>query len=176
MLVYAPPQIENKGLEPATIEAEDGSYEIEVSLDGGSGRASVASPAVMEVRDQKATLHLEWSSPNYDYMYVNGKKYLPVEAESGNSLFEIPVYAFDEWTDVLADTTAMSRPHEIRYRILLKTSTMEKMQGESNMSILLFAIMIIAIFSIATVAAVAVVTATIVSRRNRQKNETESEK
>ena len=38
---------------------------------------------------------LEWSSPNYDYMVVDGEKYLPVNTE-GNSVFQIPVEAFDQ--------------------------------------------------------------------------------
>ena len=40
------------------------------------------------------TATIVWSSPNYDYMLVDGEKYLPVNTD-GNSTFEIPVAALD---------------------------------------------------------------------------------
>lgn len=95
---------------------EDGTYQMEVELLGGSGRASVTSPAKVEIKDGKAVATLEWSSPNYDYMVVDGEKYLPVNTE-GNSVFQIPVEAFDQDIAVIADTVAMSTPHEIEYTL-----------------------------------------------------------
>ena len=95
---------------------QDGTYQMEVELLGGSGRASVTSPAKVEIKDGKAVATLEWSSPNYDYMVVNGEKYLPVNTE-GNSVFRIPVEAFDQDIAVIADTVAMSTPHEIEYTL-----------------------------------------------------------
>ena len=97
-------------------EFQDGTYQMEVELLGGSGRASVTSPAEVEIKDGKAVATLEWSSPNYDYMVVNGEKYLPVNTE-GNSVFQIPVEAFDQDIVVIADTVAMSTPHEIEYTL-----------------------------------------------------------
>ena len=97
-------------------EFQDGTYQMEVELLGGSGRASVASPAKVEIKDGKAVATLEWSSPNYDYMVVDGEKYLPVNTE-GNSVFQIPVEAFDQDIVVIADTVAMSTPHEIEYTL-----------------------------------------------------------
>ena len=95
---------------------QDGTYQMEVELLGGSGRASVTSPAKVEIKDGKAVATLEWSSPNYDYMVVDGEKYLPVNTE-GNSVFQIPVEAFDRDIAVIADTVAMSTPHEIEYTL-----------------------------------------------------------
>ena len=95
---------------------QDGTYQMEVELLGGSGRASVTSPAKVEIKDGKAVATLEWSSPNYDYMVVNGEKYLPVNTE-GTSVFQIPVEAFDQDIAVIADTVAMSTPHEIEYTL-----------------------------------------------------------
>ena len=97
-------------------EFQDGTYQMEVELLGGSGRASVTSPAKVEIKDGKAVATLEWSSPNYDYMVVDGEKYLPVNTE-GNSVFRIPVEAFDRDITVIADTVAMSTPHEIEYTL-----------------------------------------------------------
>ena len=97
-------------------EFQDGTYQMEVELLGGSGRASVTSPAKVEIKDGKAVATLEWSSPNYDYMVVDGEKYLPVNTE-GNSVFQIPVEAFDQDIAVIADTVAMSKPHEVEYTL-----------------------------------------------------------
>ncbi len=94
----------------------DGSYTCEVTLEGGSGRATVDSPAALTVADGKMTATIVWSSPNYDYMIVDGKKYLPTNTE-GNSTFEIPVSALGVPLSVVADTVAMSTPHEIEYTL-----------------------------------------------------------
>ena len=94
----------------------DGSYTCEVTLEGGSGRATVDSPAALSVADGKMTATIVWSSPNYDYMIVNGEKYLPTNTE-GNSTFEIPVSALGVPLSVVADTVAMSTPHEIEYTL-----------------------------------------------------------
>lgn len=94
----------------------DGSYTCEVTLEGGSGRATVDSPATLTVADGKMTATIAWSSPNYDYMVVAGEKYLPTNTE-GNSTFEIPVSALGVPLSVVADTVAMSTPHEIEYTL-----------------------------------------------------------
>ena len=103
--------------EYTALDLADGEYLAEVSLGGGSGRASVTSPAAVTVKDGAAVARIEWSSPNYDYMVVRGEKYLAVN-DGGNSVFEIPVPAFDVGFPVKADTTAMSVPHEISYTLV----------------------------------------------------------
>ncbi len=95
---------------------KDGSYTISVKLAGGSGKASVKSPADLRVKDGLPLARIEWSSPNYDYMILNGKKILPL-ANDQNSVFELPVLVFDKAMSVFADTTAMSTPHEILYQL-----------------------------------------------------------
>lgn len=94
----------------------DGTYTCDVTLEGGSGRATVESPAALTVADGRMTATIVWSSPNYDYMLVDGEKYLPTNTE-GNSTFEIPVAALDTPLDVVGDTVAMSTPHEIEYTL-----------------------------------------------------------
>lgn len=107
------------------LELEDGQYEAEVTLEGGSGKASVESPAKIEIKDGAATATLIWSSSNYDYMIVDGEKYLMLNTE-GNSTFEIPVAGFDFKMPVTADTVAMSTPHEIDYTLTFDSSTLKK--------------------------------------------------
>ena len=103
--------------EAFTLDKEDGEYSIQVDLEGGSGKASVTSPTLITVQEGAVTAHIQWSSSNYDYMIVDGEKYLPVNEEGGNSEFEIPVLAMDEAMPVIADTTAMGTPHEINYTL-----------------------------------------------------------
>ena len=100
-----------------TLDKEDGEYSIQVDLEGGSGKASVTTPTLITVRDGAVTAYIQWSSSNYDYMVVDGKKYLPVNEEGANSEFEIPVTIMDEGMPVIADTTAMGTPHEINYTL-----------------------------------------------------------
>ena len=107
---------------------EDGSYTIELTMEGGSGRASIQSPAQITVTDGAATATLEWSSPNYDYMLVNGEKYLPVNTE-GNSVFEVPVEALDAPLTMIGDTVAMSTPHEVEYTVTFHSETLESAES-----------------------------------------------
>lgn len=106
----------------------DGSYTIELAMEGGSGRASIQSPAQLAITDGAATVTLEWSSPNYDYMLVNGEKYLPVNTE-GNSVFEVPVEALDAPLTMIGDTVAMSTPHEVEYTVTFHSETLQSAEG-----------------------------------------------
>lgn len=108
--------------EPAFIEMEDGEYAIGVEVVGGTGRTTISSPAGLIVKDGLAYARIEWSSSSYDYMIVGGEKYLPVN-EEGYSTFEIPILVFNEEMPVIADTTAMSTPHEIDYSLRFLTDT-----------------------------------------------------
>lgn len=105
-------------------ELADGNYSVEMTFEGGSGRASIASPVTINVENHKVTASVEWSSPNYDYMLVDGEKFLPVNTE-GNSVFEIPVAVFDEPVTVIGDTVAMSKPHEIEYTLTFHSNTIK---------------------------------------------------
>lgn len=106
---------------------EDGNYTVEVTLEGGSGKATVESPAKLEIKDGKVQAELVWSSPNYDYMIVDGEKYTMTNTE-GNSTFEVPVAGFDSKLDVKADTVAMSTPHEIDYTLFFDSATIEPVE------------------------------------------------
>ncbi len=115
----------SEGKKTEDLKLEDGTYETEVTLTGGTGKATVESPAKVEIKDKEATATIVWSSPNYDYMIVDGEKYEPVNKD-GNSVFEIPVSIFDAEMEVTADTVAMSTPHEIDYTLNFDSSSMKK--------------------------------------------------
>ncbi|MBR5917980.1 MAG: hypothetical protein IKZ76_07875 [Lachnospiraceae bacterium] len=107
----------------------EGDHTIEVDLEGGSGKATITSPAQIKTSDDGSQVVLvEWSSPNYDYMLVGEEKYLPVNPEGENSIFEIPVANFDEPLEVIADTVAMSKPHEIEYTLIFHSDTMKEVE------------------------------------------------
>ena len=94
----------------------DGSYTVDVALEGGSGRASVQSPAALTVENGEMTAKIIWSSKNYDSMIVDGTEYTPTY-ENDLSVFEIPVSALNTALPVQAETTAMSQPHMIDYTL-----------------------------------------------------------
>ena len=104
------------------MDLADGEYQAELTLEGGSGKAWVESPAPLKVENGEAILTVTWSSPHYDYMLVNGERYEPINTE-GNSVFEIPVTRLNEPMTVIGDTTAMSKPYEIEYQL---TCTVEE--------------------------------------------------
>ncbi|HJB29972.1 MAG TPA: hypothetical protein IAA06_14455 [Candidatus Blautia faecavium] len=122
------PQDALLNIQMTTAEAlglKDGTYSIEVELEGGSGRTEVDSPAYIEVKDGTVTATVTWMSPYYDYVLVDGKKYEGENTEE-TSAFEIPVEGFDWKMPVTADTIAMSVPHEIDYTLFFDSSTIEK--------------------------------------------------
>lgn len=106
-------------------ELTDGDYTIVVSLSGGSGRASVESPAKLVVSGETRTAVIVWSSPYYEYMLVDGVRYEPLPSD-GNSTFEIPI-VLDTDMEVSASTIAMSQPHLVEYTLRFDSSTI---QGE----------------------------------------------
>lgn len=109
--------------EAMTEEAvSDGRYTSEVILSGGSGRAKVESPAELSVEGGTVTATIIWSSPNYEYMLIDGIYYYPTNT-TGNSTFEIPV-VLDKDIDVTAQTVAMSTPHEIDYTLRFDSATL----------------------------------------------------
>lgn len=102
----------------------DGSYTIEVEFEGGSGRASVESPADLEVEDGVMTATIVWSSSNYDLMIVDGVELTPTTTDPA-STFEMTVSALDETLDIQAETTAMSQPYLIDYTLTFDSSTLK---------------------------------------------------
>ena len=116
-------QTPDAGMSGDASSLNDGSYTVELDFAGGSGKAQILSPAIITAKNGKVTATVEWSSPNYDYMIVDGEKYLPVNTE-GNSVFEIPVAVFDEPITVIGDTVAMSKPHEVEYTITFHTESL----------------------------------------------------
>ena len=102
-------------------------YTVSVSLSGGSGRASIASPTTIVKDGDTYTATITWSSSNYDKMTVDGVDYAPVN-DGGNSTFEIPV-TLDEDIAVSAETVAMSTPHTIDYTLHFDSSTMKEKSG-----------------------------------------------
>ena len=89
---------------------------VDITMEGGTGKASVNSPVEVRKENGNYTATLVWSSKNYDYVIVDGKRY-ENENPGGYSTFTVPVRSLDEPFSFTADTLAMSKPHEIEYRI-----------------------------------------------------------
>lgn len=106
------------------LNIESGTYTVDVVLEGGSGKSSVESPTRLTVRDGKSYAVITFKSPNYDYMLVDDVRYEPIN-DSGNSAFEIPVEVFDKKMSVIADTVAMSTPHEIEYTLTFDSASIK---------------------------------------------------
>ena len=101
----------------------EGEYTAEVTLTGGSGKASVDSPAVVVSKNFALRAEIVWSSPHYEYMIVDGVQYDRLDTD-GNSVMRIPV-ALDTDIAVSALTTAMSEPHLIDYTLHFDSATLK---------------------------------------------------
>ena len=127
----------NEKTETGSAILEDGSYTVNVGLEGGSGRATVDSTATVTVTDGQAMATIVWSSTYYDYMIVDGEKYTN-ENEGGNSTFTFPIDGVPCEMDVIGDTTAMSTPHEIEYTLTFsfpETSSFQDLNCEGRMNL-----------------------------------------
>lgn len=91
-----------------------------MTLSGGTGKATIESPAQIIEKDGKLYATIIWSSKNYDYMVVDGEKYLNEAKEGENSTFTIPIPGLGQEFEVIGDTVAMSKPHEIEYTLLFE--------------------------------------------------------
>lgn len=125
--VQNPEPLDDAGTGAAPIP-EDGTYTCNVVLEGGSGRATVQSPTRLRVENGEMFATIVWSSSNYDYMKVAEQKYEPVNTE-GNSTFEIPVSGFDIPLTVVADTVAMSTPHEVTYTLTFDSASVQQLEA-----------------------------------------------
>ena len=103
---------------------EDGKWQCDVTLKGGSGKASVESPAILTVKDGVITAELVWSSKNYEYMLIDEVQYDKINSE-GNSTFEIPV-SLDTEMEISALTVAMSQPHLVDYTLYFDSGSLRK--------------------------------------------------
>ncbi|MBC8587355.1 hypothetical protein [Paratissierella segnis] len=101
----------------------DGIYTAEVILSGGSGRASIESPADITAAGGTMTATIIWSSKSYEHMLIDGVYFYPVNT-TGNSTFEIPV-SMDKDIEVTAQTVAMSTPHDIDYTLRFDSATLK---------------------------------------------------
>jgi len=103
----------------------------DISLEGGSGKAYINSP--VEVKEKDGTLYavLVWSSSSYDYMIVDGQRY-ENENPGGSSTFTVKIKNTEEPLKVVADTLAMSRPHEIEYVISWEEKAEEEIPEEGT--------------------------------------------
>ena len=118
-------------MEVSEMNLADGEYTVEVTMEGGSGRASIQSPTELTIENGQAQAEIVWSSNHYDYMIVGGEKYLPVSTDE-HSVFEIPVAVFDEGMDVIGDTTAMSTPHEVEYTLTFASESVASVQSSGG--------------------------------------------
>lgn len=107
------------------LDLEDGTYTVEVSLQGGAGKTKVESPAKLYVEGGLVMAEIVFGSSNYDYVIVDGEK-CSLLNEEGNSSFLIPVAGFDYDFPITADSVALGKPREIDYTIRFDSSAIER--------------------------------------------------
>ncbi len=110
---------------------EDRTLEVDITMEGGTGKAYIESPVTVTVSDGKMSALFVWNSKNYDYMVVDGVRY-DNENPDGNSTFTVPVATLDEPLTVIGDTVAMSKPHEIEYTIYWNGTGTDEGAGEEG--------------------------------------------
>lgn len=110
---------------------KDGVYKPDkFSWSGGSGRVNITCDKVT-IKNGQALATIVFSSSAYQYVKVNGKKYLPTHT-GGKSIFVIPV-ELNKNNSIIGMTTKMSTAHEITYSILVYLSAADE-AGDGSVS------------------------------------------
>lgn len=134
---------------PHALPDRDGNYTVEGVLKGGTGRVQIVSPISISVADGKATATIIWTSSYYEYMIIGDVKYLPDSKGEDTTTFRIPITSLDP-IPLVAQTTKMSKPYDIEYRIVFDAQTLKgEDQGINPLFFLLpiaFLILLVPIF------------------------------
>ena len=86
----------------------------------GAGRAKLASPARLTVKEGECRARIVFSTSKIDYLLLDGEKILP-ETTEGGAAFDIPVATFDRKISVIADSTAIQPATEVSYSIVFSS-------------------------------------------------------
>ena len=110
---------------------QDGTYVPETfTAQGGTGKVKITCPEVTLTQGEAQAV-IEFSSPHYEWVKVNGQQYDPKNAQEQdrkNSVFRIPV-VLDEEMKISGLTTAMSEPHEIEYTLFISLTQKDGSEG-----------------------------------------------
>lgn len=136
---------------PVQVLAEDsiadGTYPVEFTFEGGSGRGGVESISAELNGGKVSELYITMTSPNYDYCIYYDEQYVN-SSEEGNSVFIVPFV--EESFLLTADTVAMSQPHEVDYTVTLDMDSLWSAASEGSGSGTLWTV--IAVIAIVCVA------------------------
>ncbi len=119
----------------------DGAYWVEVTLTGGSGKASIESPASVEIVDGVPSARLVWSSPNYTWMAWNGTRYDRISGEE-TSTFVLPI-VLDAPMDITAETLAMSEAHTVAYQLRFDAQSLKPQKNNHTLLVWLAVISVV---------------------------------
>jgi hypothetical protein len=117
-------------------EYADGTYPVEFTFEGGTGKGGVEAVEAELAGGEVKTLVITMTSPNYDYCIYYGEQYINSSKE-GNSVFTVPYV--EESFLLTADTVAMSQPHEIDYTVTLNMDSLWKAAEKGGVSLPLIA-------------------------------------
>ena len=128
-------QTENAAGGEGGAQVQDGTYvPVTFTAKGGTGKVTITCSEVT-VTGGAAQAVIEFSSPHYEWVKVDGVQYDPENADQSDrksSVFRIPVI-LDQEMMITGLTTAMSEPHEIEYTLFISlTETDNEKTGETD--------------------------------------------
>ncbi len=88
---------------------------------GGTGRVTITCPEI-RISGSESFATVVFSSPRYEYVKVGDETY-PTVCDDSTSTAVIPA-PVNRSFDILACTTAMSTPHEIRYTLYIRVNAL----------------------------------------------------
>ena len=118
-------------LDSNKLDFKDGEYTAEVKLKGTLEEVSVKSPASLNIKDGEAVAKVRWDSKSIDYMIVDSRKYFPISEEE-TSVFEVPIYVFDNPINVTLGGKNNGQIQEIQCTLTFDSQSIESKAGLSS--------------------------------------------
>ena len=147
-------------------ELRNGTYTVNVEIEGGNGTDMICTPMHLFIDDGAATAVIVWSTSACEYMKLEGTQINPMSRDDG-SVFYLPVDTWDEEVSLLCGMDHEGTKEEIEYVATFDSSSVVREKG----SILPLAIM----FTLVGVLAVANAYV-MVKKRNRFVEHVETDK
>lgn len=109
-------------------ELRNGTYTVNVEIEGGNGEDMICTPMHLFVDDGAATAVIVWSTSACEYMKMEGTQISPMSRDDG-SVFYLPVNTWDEEVELLCGMDHNGVKEEVEYVATFDSASVTKQTG-----------------------------------------------
>ena len=117
-------------------ELKNDTYIVNAEIEGGNGTDMICTPMSLFVKNGEATAVVVWTTSSCDYMKIGEEQYTPMSRDE-SSVFYLPVPAWDEEIEILANLGEGSEKQEVAYTVTFDSASITAME-KNPIPLLLF--------------------------------------